>query len=173
MRGLIEAIKRRMWYGGEEVNAPPEEDTAHDPQHEHAPPLAQRRARLLKMPSIREKLIYTMAPAAMSEAVIAADYLKAGGAVFLNLQNIERIAGQRIVDVMAGVCYGIDGHYHKVGDRLFFFVPRDFHIESDNEEFSSVDGLFANGFINQLEEISNESPPAPPLPPTSGRQIRW
>jgi FtsZ-interacting cell division protein YlmF len=162
-----------MWYGGEDLGDTPEEDTAQERSAENPSQSQQRRARLLKMPSVREKHIYTMAPSALNEATIAADYLKAGCAVFLNLQNIERLLGQRIVDVMAGVCYGVDGHYHKVGDRLFFFVPRDFHIESDDDEFGSVDGLFVGGFVNHLEDLSNEPQPLPPQTPTTSRQVRW
>lgn len=179
MRGLIDAIKTRMWYGGEETEDSQGEETTQEPRPEHASPTPQRRARLLKMPSVREKQIYTMKPAAMNEVVIAADYLKAGCPVFLNLQHIDRLDGQRVVDVMTGVCYGIDGHYYKVGDRLFFFVPREYNIMSDDEEFGSVDGLFVSSFLNQLEQMSNEPlpttppPPPPPSTPTGGRQIKW
>ncbi|MCS6861181.1 MAG: cell division protein SepF [Abditibacteriales bacterium] len=178
MRGLIDAIKTRMWYGGEETEDSPEEVTTQEPRSEQAAPTPQRRTRLLKMPHVREKQIYTMKPAATNEVVIAADYLKAGCPVFLNLQHIDRLDGQRVVDVMTGVCYGIDGHYYKVGDRLFFFVPRDYNILSDDEEFGSVDGLFVNSFLNQLSQTSNEPlpttppPPTPPPPSPGGRQIK-
>lgn len=112
----------------------------------NAPPVKKKQPRLLKFPSPRDKSIYTLQPTSYEDATTAADYLKAGSAVFLNLQNIEPNLGRRMVDVLSGVCYGVDGHSHKVGEKLFLFLPPDFFITSDEKTHLESQGLFLNGF---------------------------
>lgn len=86
----------------------------------------------------REKNIYTLKPKSQDEASIAADYLKTGSAVVLNLDEVDRINAVRIIDFMSGVCYGLDnqGHAMKLGDSIFLFTPGDFEISSDETDYS-------------------------------------
>lgn len=109
-------------------------------------PTRKRTPRLLKFPSPRDKSIYTLQPTTYEDANIAADYLKAGSAIFVNLQNIEPGLGRRMVDVLSGVCYGVEGHSHKIGDRLFLFLPHDYYITSEEKTHLELQGLFLNGF---------------------------
>lgn len=86
----------------------------------------------------REKNIYTLKPKSQDEASIAADYLKTGSAVVLNLDEVDRVNAVRIIDFMSGVCYGLDnqGHAMKLGDSIFLFTPGDFEISSDETDYS-------------------------------------
>jgi len=86
----------------------------------------------------REKNIYTLKPKSQDEASIAADYLKTGSAVVLNLDEVDRINAVRIIDFMSGVCYGLDnqGHAMKLGDSIFLFTPGDFEISSDETDYA-------------------------------------
>ena len=85
----------------------------------------------------REKNIYTLKPKAMDEASLAADYLKTGCAVVVNLDEVERFVAVRIIDFMSGVCYGLEkqGHAMKLGDFIFLFTPGDFEITSDEVDY--------------------------------------
>lgn len=85
----------------------------------------------------REKNIYTLKPKAMDEASLAADYLKTGCAVIVNLDEVERMIAVRIIDFMSGVCYGLEhqGHAMKLGDFIFLFTPGDFEITSDEVDY--------------------------------------
>jgi cell division inhibitor SepF len=85
----------------------------------------------------REKNIYTLKPKSQDEATIAADYLKTGSAVVLNLDEVDRVNAVRIIDFMSGVCYGLDhqGHAMKLGETIFLFTPGDFEISSDETDY--------------------------------------
>ena len=97
-----------------------------------------RRLRPVAMPIRgREKNVYTLKPKSMDEASVAADYLKTGCAVILNLDDLPKGAALRMVDFMSGVCYGLDnqGHAMKLGATIFLFTPGDYEITSDEADF--------------------------------------
>ena len=101
----------------------------------------------------REKNIYTLKPKAMDEASLAADYLKTGCAVVINLDEVERMVAVRIIDFMSGVCYGLEkqGHAMKLGDFIFLFTPGDFEITSDEVDYGeNPDFIFKD--MNQKSE---------------------
>lgn len=92
----------------------------------------------------REKNIYTIKPKSQDDATIAADCLKAGDAVIVNLQDVDNVNAVRIVDFMSGVCYGLDsrGHAMKLGDAIFLYTPGDFEIRSDEVDYGENEELF-------------------------------
>jgi len=101
-------------------------------------PSGSRKFRPVSMPlRSREKNIYTLKPKSMDEASLAADYLKTGCAVVLNLDEVEKMIALRIIDFMSGVCYGLEnqGHAMKLGDTIFLFTPGDFEISSDETDY--------------------------------------
>ena len=113
-----------------------------------------RGLRSVSMPMrAREKNIYTLKPKAMDEASLAADYLKTGCAVVVNLDEVERMVAVRIIDFMSGVCYGLEkqGHAMKLGDFIFLFTPGDFEITSDEVDYGeNPDFIFKD--MNQKPE---------------------
>lgn len=111
----------------------------------------------------REKNIYTLKPKAMDEASLAADYLKTGCAVVINLDEVERMVAVRIIDFMSGVCYGLEkqGHAMKLGDFIFLFTPGDFEITSDEVDYGeNPDFIFKD--MNQKTESEAELEEATP-----------
>ncbi|NCP31328.1 MAG: hypothetical protein COY42_16400 [Armatimonadetes bacterium CG_4_10_14_0_8_um_filter_66_14] len=106
---------------------------------------ARSRARLRVLPS-RGKSIFTISPQSLEDAYKAAEYLVAGSAVVANLQELDRGKGQRIVDVLSGVAFGIGGASLPTGDRFFVFVPHDFSLTPDDKRNLAETGLFADGF---------------------------
>ena len=94
--------------------------------------------------SARSKNIYTLKPKGLDDAAIAADYLKDGTAVILNLEDVDRIGAVRIIDFMSGVCYGLEnqGHAMKLGDVIFLYTPGDFDISSDEVDYGENPDLF-------------------------------
>jgi len=99
---------------------------------------AARRLRPVAMPlRAREKNIYTLKPKTQDEAAVAADYMKSGSAVVLNLESVDRADAVRIIDFMSGVCYGLDGQGHamKLGDAIFLFTPAEFELSSDEADY--------------------------------------
>lgn len=117
------------------------------PAHGGGSSSAPRARRLHTVPTGlrgREKNIYTIKPKSQDDATIAADCLKAGDAVIVNLQDVDRINAVRIVDFMSGVCYGLDarGHAMKLGDAIFLYTPGDFEIRSDEVDYGENEELF-------------------------------
>jgi FtsZ-interacting cell division protein YlmF len=115
----------------------------------------------------REKNIYTLKPKSQEEASVAADYLKTGSAVVVNLDEVERLIAVRIIDFMSGVCYGLDnqGHAMKLGDTIFLFTPGDFEISSDEPSYSENAEFFFKDVPNPKNAVAAPAPTAAsPLP---------
>lgn len=139
--GILTSWLRPHNYGGHE--AAPDEVSA---EWQGERPQRKRQGVVLKLASARDKYIYSMEPQQLDDASVAAEYLKRGCAVFLNLQEAQRSIGQRIVDTMTGVCYGVGGHFAKVGDRLFLFAPPGFALTSDDQAHMVSEGLLVQAF---------------------------
>jgi len=154
---FIAAVKSLfgMDYGNGDYYDPQSVDD--ESENQNSPRTRKRRMNLVKLPSARDKYIYTMQPTSYEDAAIAADYLKCGAAIFVNLQNVDSNMGRRMVDALSGVCYGVDGHSHKVGDRLFLFLPHDFYITSEEKSHLESHGLFLNGFRESLKPVPQMS----------------
>ena len=120
---------------------------SHTPAHGGGSSSGSRSRRLHTVPTGlrgREKNIYTIKPKSQDDATIAADCLKAGDAVVVNLQDVDNVNAVRIVDFMSGVCYGLDarGHAMKLGDAIFLYTPGDFEIRSDEVDYGENEELF-------------------------------
>lgn len=118
---------------------------------------ATRRPRAVPMALRRDKNIYTLKPKNLDESAIAADHLKTGSAVVLNLDDVDRLLATRIIDFMSGVCYGLEsqGHAMKLGDTIFLFTPGEFEISSDETDYGeNRDFFFKDAAPGEL--------PAPP-----------
>jgi cell division inhibitor SepF len=120
----------------------------------------------------REKNIYTLKPKSQADATIAADYLKTGAAVVVNLEEVDRVNAIRIIDFMSGVCYGLEGpgHAMKLGDAIFLYTPAEFEISSDETDY----GENPEFFFRELTPSTNSTgtpPPAPQSPPASSAVV--
>ena len=135
-----------------------------------------RRLRSVAMPlrASREKNIYTLKPKSLEESCVAADYLKTGCAVVLNLEAVEQITAIRIIDFMSGVCYGLEhqGHAMKLGEKIFLFTPGDFEISSDEIDYAENRDLIFKDVTPQpaLEAPAN---PAAPTPVPNAERRSW
>jgi FtsZ-interacting cell division protein YlmF len=144
--------------GGDEASAPAQTSSAKYSDHKYSSssytpsyggggstPARARGLRSVPIPlRAREKNIYTLRPKTLDEAAIAADYLKAGSAVVVNLESVARESAVRIIDFMSGVCYGLEGQGHamKLGDSIFLFTPGEFEISSDELDYGENRDFF-------------------------------
>lgn len=116
----------------------------------------------------REKNIYTIKPKRLDEATVAADCIKTGSAVIVNLEAVDRVTAIRIVDFMSGVCYGIDGndgqpgHAMKLGEMIFLFTPSEFEITSDETDYAAN----REHFFREVSEGVSISQVPPPVQPS-------
>ena len=138
-----------------------EERTTYRPVHSGGSGSGRRMSGAVPLPLRgREKNIYTLKPKTQEEASIAADYLKTGSAIVLNLDDVERMTAVRIIDFMSGVCYGLEhqGHAMKLGDTIFLFTPGDFEISSDESDY----GENTEFFFKEISQTDDEDKPATP-----------
>jgi cell division inhibitor SepF len=71
----------------------------------------------------------------------AADGLKAGHQQIVNLEQATPEDRLRITDFLNGVAYALDGLVEKVGEGVYLYTPRNYHVEVESEE----DGHRAHG----------------------------
>ncbi|PQV64756.1 FtsZ-interacting cell division protein YlmF [Abditibacterium utsteinense] len=137
-----------------------------------------RRLRSVSIPlrASREKNIYTLRPKSLEESCVAADYLKTGCAVVLNLEAVEQSIAIRVIDFMSGVCYGLEhqGHAMKLGDKIFLFTPGDFEISSDEIDYAENRDLIFKDVTSQpaLKSPAAANAPAPSAPAPSANPER-
>ncbi len=119
----------------------------------------------------REKNIYTLRPKNLDEAAIAADYLKSGSAVVMNLETVDNPVAVRIIDFMSGVCYGVEGQGHamKLGDAIFLFTPTEYEIASDELDYGENRDFF---FKNINATGGNRAPVAQPQQQVQQPQVQ-
>lgn len=130
---------------------------------------AARRLRPVASPlrSSREKNIYTLKPKSQDDAAIAADYLKDGTAVIINLEDVDRLNAVRIIDFMSGVCYGLEGQGHamKLGETIFLYTPPEFDISSDETNYGANPDFFFRDITPRPVTPGVPTPSAPGAPP--------
>ena len=76
-------------------------------------------------------------PRAYSESQQIADYLKSSNAVIVNLKRVTPDQAKRIVDVLSGTLYAIEGGLQKLGGGIFLCTPSSVPVEgkiSDDKE---------------------------------------
>jgi cell division inhibitor SepF len=127
-------VMQRMWhflgFGEHEEGGGPAET---------APP----RAPIFRLHTQRSLEIVVLEPGQYEEAQTAADYLKTHRPIVLNLRNVHKDLGRRVVDFLSGVAYALDGHTHRVGDEIFLFTPAQVSITAEHiREEEAPKGLF-------------------------------
>jgi len=104
---------------------------------------APTRAPIFRLHTQRSLEIVVLEPGQYEEAQTAADYLKTHRPIVLNLRNVHKDLGRRVVDFLSGVAYALDGHTHRVGDEIFLFTPAHVSITAEHiREEEAPKGLF-------------------------------
>lgn len=65
------------------------------------------------------------------------DVLLEGKAVILNLEGIKTDIAQRIVDLVFGGCYAIDGRIQKISGYIYLVTPHSVDISGDFQELAN------------------------------------
>ena len=63
-----------------------------------------------------------------------ADTLLNGRAVILDLSNVNKAVGQRLIDFTAGSVYAIDGSMQKISEFIFLICPAEVGIVGDKRD---------------------------------------
>ena len=73
-------------------------------------------------------------PRAFSEAQQIADYLKGRNQVVVNFKRVTSDVSKRIMDLLNGFIYAIDGTMEKLGPGIVLCAPKGFEIEGNISE---------------------------------------
>ena len=80
-------------------------------------------------------------PTSFGDTSAAADHLRNGKAVVLNLEEVDRAMSRRVVDILSGCVYALEGDVTKIAKSAYLFYPKNMDVsgtlESLQEELES------------------------------------
>ena len=79
-------------------------------------------------------VLNVMYPESYEETKRVCDSLKAGKAVIINLEQVEKGLAQRIVDFLSGTVYTLDGAISKLSEKILVVAPRGYHIDDERQD---------------------------------------
>ena len=83
--------------------------------------------------------VVVMKPTYYENSKDVIDMLLQGSAVILNLEGMKLDLAQRIVDVVSGGCYSIQGSLQKSSGYIYLITPKSVHITGDYLELLNSD----------------------------------
>ncbi len=92
-------------------------------------------------------------PSAFEDAKEIIETLLSGKAVVVNFEGLHLEISQRIIDIIYGACYALDGNLQKISNYIFIATPHSVDITGDFLELygGSSDGSFdLSGFSSPL-----------------------
>lgn len=75
--------------------------------------------------------VYVIKPQDFAEAQTAADLLKEGRTVVINLEGVEITVAQRSIDFVGGATYAINGSLQAVSNNIFIAAPDSIEVSGD------------------------------------------
>lgn len=97
------------------------------------------KAPVLKIEKTPSAKVHTFEPKSIDDAKRVIEYLSNGYAVLLNLENSDNALSQRIVDVVSGALFLLDGDYSIITDDIYLMAPKGVEISSPLSAESTVD----------------------------------
>ncbi len=79
---------------------------------------------------VQKTTVNTFNPQSLEEAKVIMDFLNKGSAVLINLEANDKALSQRIVDVVTGALYILDGTYTKITEDIYLMAPKGVEIDS-------------------------------------------
>ena len=70
-------------------------------------------------------------PNSMGDATEICDFLLSGRAVVLNMEGLHTEVAQRIIDILSGTAYAINGNLQKISTYIFIISPEDVHLSGE------------------------------------------
>lgn len=75
--------------------------------------------------------VYVIKPQDFAEAQTAADLLKEGRTVVINLEGVELTVAQRSIDFVGGATYALNGTLQAVSSNIFIAAPDSIEVSGD------------------------------------------
>ncbi len=95
-----------------------------------SPTIAPVPANVKPFKPVQKATVNTFNPQSLEEAKVIMDFLNKGSAVLINLEANDKSLSQRIVDVVTGALYILDGTYTKITEDIYLMAPNGVEIDS-------------------------------------------
>lgn len=79
----------------------------------------------------RGSTVYVIKPQDFNEAQTAAEYLREGKAIVVNLEGIDLAVAQRVIDFIGGSCFALDGTLQAISANIFIAAPQAVDVSGD------------------------------------------
>ena len=83
---------------------------------------------VLRMQSGPKQEVVLFRPASFSDTSLAADHLKNNKAVVLNLEDVDKAMARRVVDILSGAVYALEGDVTKIAHSAYLFYPKNMDV---------------------------------------------
>ena len=87
--------------------------------------------------------IVTLQPRSFNDSERVGEAFRNGSPVVVNLTEMDRAQGQRVIDFASGLVFGAHGTIQRVTDKVFLLTPQNVDIEVDQAR-QVVAGAFFN-----------------------------
>jgi cell division inhibitor SepF len=92
-----------------------------------------KKSKVVPMPNQNKVKMVIVQPTSFEEACAFCANIKERKSVVLNLEHVDNGIARRIIDYVAGVCYGLEGHIQKVSNQIFLVAPYNYEIANELE----------------------------------------
>lgn len=75
--------------------------------------------------------ICVIKPSGAAEAREISDTLVNNRCIILNLEGLDMDVAQRIIDIISGSCFAIDGNLQKISNCIFLITPKGVNVSGD------------------------------------------
>jgi cell division inhibitor SepF len=96
-------------------------------------------------------------PRAFEEMFQVIDTLRQQKSVILNMALVREEEAQHAVDFLTGGTYAIDGHYERIGDKIFLFTPSCVRVSIPNNSLNEIVQAPASHSITPKVSWANEA----------------
>ncbi|MEE1313065.1 MAG: cell division protein SepF [Lachnospiraceae bacterium] len=75
--------------------------------------------------------VQVIKPVDFGEAKQAADYLREGKTIVINMEGVPNPEAQRTIDFIGGACYAVDGTLQAISKNIFIAAPDNIEVSGD------------------------------------------
>lgn len=75
--------------------------------------------------------VFVIKPQDFSESKVAADLLREGRTVVINMEGVVNPEAQRTIDFIGGACYAVDGTLQAISKNIFIAAPDNIEVNGD------------------------------------------
>lgn len=91
----------------------------------------RRSNKVVNMPQTNQVKMVISQPTTFEQSQAICNLLKEKKSVIVNLEYVNKEQARRIVDVISGAVYALDGHIQKVSNSIFLIAPYNYDITNE------------------------------------------